>query len=67
MKKEIDYELFDAMRDLCEAVLSYVDSDHFLDDCDPESGDYKFHIYDGGLVFISKAQMEQLRKLKEIF
>lgn len=61
-KIEIDYNLFAAMRDLCLEVMEQAEA---VNDMDMD-GDYRLEPYGGGIIFINKDDMKELRQLKDM-
>lgn len=60
--KEVDYDLFCTMRDLC---LELAEQAEKINDRD-EDGDYRIEPYNGGIIFITQEEMEQLNQLKDM-
>lgn len=61
-KISIDYELFMTMRNLCLEVMEQAE---LVNDIDMD-GDYRLEPYNGGIIFINKDDMEELRQLKDM-
>ena len=61
-KIEIDYELFTTMRNLCLDVIEQAERANDID----MDGDYRLEPYNGGIIYINKDDMEELKQLKNI-
>lgn len=61
-KISIDYDLFMTMRNLCLEVMEQAE---LVNDIDMD-GDYRLEPYNGGIIFINKDDMEELRQLKDM-
>lgn len=62
MKVSIDYDLWSTMKFLCQEIMEQAKT---VNDRD-EDGNYRIEPYGGGIVTISKDEMEQLESLTDI-